>query len=112
MLIGLAFNSVRLRSSHSVCVVQIFRNFKEAAAVRTGFSAEAIHGGTLLGVRTADYIVFYDWATAKVHDNWLSNMLLKLQQANSQMDFDQPGLVLSYCLIKQSTMLVEPLSED
>ncbi len=46
--------------------VKIHRNFKEALTIRTGFAAEAIHGGQLLGVRAQDFIVFYDWATGKV----------------------------------------------
>lgn len=48
--------------------VKIHRNFKEALTIRTGFAAEAIHGGQLLGVRAQDFIVFYDWATGKVID--------------------------------------------
>lgn len=46
--------------------VKIHRNFKEALTIRTGFAAEAIHGGQLLSVRAQDFIVFYDWATGKV----------------------------------------------
>lgn len=50
----------------SATSVKIHRNFKEASIVRLPFAAEAIHGGRLLGVRTQDFIVFYDWATGKV----------------------------------------------
>ncbi len=46
--------------------VRIFRNFKEVAQVKPGFNVEEIHGGTLLAVRSADFVCFYDWATAKV----------------------------------------------
>lgn len=42
------------------------RNFKEALTIRTSFAAEAIYGGQLLGVRSQDFIVFYDWASGKV----------------------------------------------
>ncbi|EIE20843.1 coatomer protein complex, beta prime [Coccomyxa subellipsoidea C-169] len=45
--------------------VRIFRNFKEVAQVKPGFNVEEIHGGTLLAVRSADFVCFYDWATAK-----------------------------------------------
>lgn len=45
--------------------VKIHRNFKEALTIRTPFSAEAIYGGQLLGVRSQDFICFYDWATGK-----------------------------------------------
>lgn len=34
--------------------------------MRVPFAAEAIYGGQLLGVRTQDFIAFYDWATGKV----------------------------------------------
>ena len=47
-------------------VVKIHRNFKEAQTIRLPFAAEAIHGGRLLGVRTSDFIVFYDWNTGKI----------------------------------------------
>lgn len=50
----------------SFVAVKIHRNFKEALTIRTGFAAEAIHGGQLLGVRAQDFIAFYDWATGKV----------------------------------------------
>jgi coatomer subunit beta' len=46
--------------------VKIFRNFKEVAQVRPGFSIEAIYGGALLGIAGADFIAFYDWTTATV----------------------------------------------
>ena len=42
------------------------RNFKEAQTIKTPFSADAIYGGQLLGVRSQDFICFYDWATGKV----------------------------------------------
>ena len=29
-------------------------------------TAEGIHGGALLGIRSADFIAFYDWGTGKV----------------------------------------------
>jgi coatomer subunit beta' len=46
--------------------VKIFKNFKEVAQVRPGFSIEAIYGGALLGIAGADFIAFYDWTTATV----------------------------------------------
>jgi coatomer subunit beta' len=47
-------------------VVKIHKNFKEALTIRLGFAAEAIHGGRLLGVRTSEFIVFYDWGTGAI----------------------------------------------
>jgi Coatomer WD associated region len=46
--------------------VKVFKNFKEVAQVRPGFSIEAIYGGALLGIAGADFIAFYDWTTATV----------------------------------------------
>ena len=46
--------------------VKIHRNFKEALTIRLPFAVEAIHGGRLLGIRTSDFVVFYDWGTGKV----------------------------------------------
>ena len=50
----------------SLSSVKIYRNFKEAATLKLSGSAEGLHGGTLLGVRSADYVTFYSWATAQV----------------------------------------------
>ena len=46
--------------------MKVFKNFKEVAQVRPGFSIEAIYGGALLGIAGADFIAFYDWTTATV----------------------------------------------
>jgi coatomer subunit beta' len=46
--------------------VKVHRNFKEALQVRVPFQPEGIHGGRLLAVRAADFVVFYDWATGAV----------------------------------------------
>ena len=47
-------------------VVKLFRGFKEADTLRLGFSAEGLHGGALLGVRSAGSVVFYDWEAGAV----------------------------------------------
>lgn len=57
-------NTFAIRESSTV--VKIFRNFKEAQTLRLPYSAEGIHGGSLLGVRTPDAITFYDWAGGAV----------------------------------------------
>lgn len=46
--------------------VKVHRNFKEALTIKVAFTAEAIYGGQLLGVKGQDFVVFYDWATGKV----------------------------------------------
>ena len=46
--------------------IRIFSNFKEAKSIRPAFHAEGIHGGTLMAVRSSDFVCFYDWATANV----------------------------------------------
>ena len=46
--------------------MKVFKNFKETNTLRPGFSAEGIYGGTLLAVRTNNFICFYDWNTLKV----------------------------------------------
>jgi coatomer subunit beta' len=34
---------------------------QEKATVKLDFTAEGIYGGTLVGVRSTDFVVFYDW---------------------------------------------------
>lgn len=46
--------------------MKVFKNFKETAALRPGFAAEGIYGGALLGIRSSDFICFYDWTSTKV----------------------------------------------
>jgi len=41
--------------------IKIFQNFKETKVIRPSFSAEGIFGGTLLAVRSASFVIFYDW---------------------------------------------------
>lgn len=40
--------------------------FQERKSIRPTFSAEAIYGGTLLAVRTNEFICFYDWVECRV----------------------------------------------
>ena len=35
--------------------------FQEKTTLKIDFNAEGIYGGVLIGVRSADFIVFYDW---------------------------------------------------
>jgi coatomer subunit beta' len=57
-------NMFALRESTSK--VKICKNFKEHALIKTSFSAEQIYGGTLLGVRSGNFLCFYDWETSKL----------------------------------------------
>ncbi|KAG1667995.1 hypothetical protein FOA52_000639 [Chlamydomonas sp. UWO 241] len=45
----------------SVSRVKIFKNFAEKLVLKLDFAAEGIFGGQLVGVRSADFVVFYDW---------------------------------------------------
>jgi len=47
----------------ATCNLQVFKNFKEHRSFRPPFAATGIHGGALLGVRSAECITFYDWET-------------------------------------------------
>ncbi|ORX42014.1 Coatomer, beta' subunit [Hesseltinella vesiculosa] len=48
--------------------VKIFKNFKERSGMlpKLNYSAEGIHGGSLLGVRGSGFLNFYDWETGAV----------------------------------------------
>mmetsp|Transcript_1936 Transcript_1936/g.2994 ORF Transcript_1936/g.2994 Transcript_1936/m.2994 type:complete len:1036 (+) Transcript_1936:110-3217(+) len=41
--------------------VKVFKNFQEKTTLKLDFSAEGIFGGALIGVKSADFVVFYDW---------------------------------------------------
>ncbi len=45
---------------------RLHKNFKEYEQIKPGFPIEEIHGGALLGVRSQDFVCFYDWTTAQV----------------------------------------------
>ncbi|KAG0606269.1 hypothetical protein M758_9G127200 [Ceratodon purpureus] len=51
----------------STSKIKIFnKSFQERKSIRPTFSAEGIYGGTLLAVRTNEFICFYDWAECRV----------------------------------------------
>ena len=58
----------RRRPAAAAAAVKIHRGFKEALTIKTAFAAEAIYGGQLLGVRSQDFVVFYDWNTGRVSE--------------------------------------------
>ena len=47
--------------------MKLFKNFKEVSSIKTNYAAEALSGGTLLGVRGPDFVCFYDWGSGKVY---------------------------------------------
>ncbi|KAI8819362.1 coatomer WD associated region-domain-containing protein, partial [Fimicolochytrium jonesii] len=60
-----AMNSTEYAIRESSSKVKIFKNFKEKTEVniRPTFSAEGIFGGALLGIRSSNFVNFYDWET-------------------------------------------------
>ena len=46
--------------------IKLFKNFTEKNAFRPNFTAEGLHGGALLGIRSMDFICFYDWDECRV----------------------------------------------
>ena len=46
--------------------IKLFRDFKERQTISLGYSADAIYGGAMLGVRSGqDFVFFYDWESGK-----------------------------------------------
>jgi coatomer subunit beta' len=44
--------------------IKLFRDFKERQTISLGYTADAIFGGAMLGVRSGqDFVFFYDWET-------------------------------------------------
>jgi coatomer subunit beta' len=41
--------------------VKVFRNFQEHKAFKTNYSNEGIFGGKLLGIKSKEFISFYEW---------------------------------------------------
>eukprot|EP00475_Leptophrys_vorax_P025589 TRINITY_DN3582_c0_g1_i3.p1 TRINITY_DN3582_c0_g1~~TRINITY_DN3582_c0_g1_i3.p1 ORF type:complete len:791 (-),score=213.32 TRINITY_DN3582_c0_g1_i3:3401-5773(-) len=46
--------------------VKIFKNFKETQQFKPNFPAETIFGGSLLGVRSSEFIDFYEWEECRI----------------------------------------------
>lgn len=46
--------------------IKVYKNFKESFQLKPNFPAESIFGGALLGVRSAEFIDFYDWEEGRV----------------------------------------------
>jgi coatomer subunit beta' len=61
-----SYDSSMYAIKESASVLKTFKNFKEDKVIRLGYHAEGIFGGALLGVRTKDFICFYDWLDGTV----------------------------------------------
>lgn len=46
--------------------IKLFKNFTEKQALKVDFTAEGLHGGALIGVRSNDFVCFYDWTEGRV----------------------------------------------
>lgn len=46
--------------------IKVFKNFTEKNSFRPNFTAEGLYGGALLGLRSTDFICFYDWDECRV----------------------------------------------
>lgn len=46
--------------------MKIYKNFQEHQVFRPSYSVEGISSGTLLGLRSSNFVVFYDWEDMKV----------------------------------------------
>jgi len=49
----------------STAKIKIFKNFKESTSLKLNFPSEGIFGGALIGVRSTDFIDFFDWDSGK-----------------------------------------------
>ena len=43
--------------------IKIYKNMQEYKVFDAGFQVEGIHGGRMLGVKSKEFISFYDWET-------------------------------------------------
>lgn len=46
--------------------MKVFKNFAEHKAFKTNFQNEGIFGGRLLGIKSKDFITFYDWENFRI----------------------------------------------
>ncbi|KMS93881.1 hypothetical protein BVRB_026980, partial [Beta vulgaris subsp. vulgaris] len=61
-----AFHSGMFATRESTSKIKIFKNFTEHRAFRPPYSVEGIFGGALLGMRSNDFVDFYDWETCSI----------------------------------------------
>lgn len=81
----------------SSSAVKVYKNFKETSSLRLGYGAEGLHGGTLLAVRSADFVCFYDWATSKVRPGWAGKLLACWHMYGHAVERDAGGRIVIFC---------------
>ncbi|ACO68820.1 predicted protein [Micromonas commoda] len=63
---GWSVDSSEFAVRESPSKIRIYNQFKEKTTFRPHFAAEGLYGGVLLGLRSTDFICFYDWAESRV----------------------------------------------
>jgi len=63
---GWSVDSSEFAVRESPSKIKVFNQFKEKTSFRPHFAVEGLHGGTLMGLRSTDFICFYDWAESRV----------------------------------------------
>ncbi len=62
--------------------IKLFRDFKERQTISLGYTADAIYGGAMLGVRSGqDFVFFYDWESGKACGIVCDSLLVLIFQA-------------------------------
>ncbi len=63
---GWSVDSSEFAVRESPSRIKVFNQFKEKISFRPHFAVEGLFGGFLLGLRSTDFICFYDWAESRV----------------------------------------------
>ena len=63
---GWSMDSNEFAVRESPSKIKVYNQFKEKHSFRPHFAAEGLHGGALMGLRSTDFICFYDWETSRV----------------------------------------------
>jgi len=80
-------NQYAVRESSSK--VKFFKNFKEKKSIKPNFSAEGIFGGACLGVRSGNFLCFFDWES--------TNMVRRIDVLPKDVHWNESGELLSIC---------------
>ena len=63
---GWSVDSAEFAVRESPSKIKVYNQFKEKTAFRPHFAAEGLYGGVLMGLRSTDFICFYDWEQSRV----------------------------------------------
>jgi len=105
--------------------IKIYKNMQEFNAFNVGFGIEQIFGGVLLGVKSKEFITFYDWETqvlvrridvspAPKNVYWSENgqnIVLALEENYYFLTFDKDQ-VAQYVASKEPSDLIEKANEE